>query len=331
MSDENLSRIQKLRLAKEKNKITKTPEQVIQEAVVRLVPDIKQDEAEHVTHEIMTKPGQKSIHINGQDFDLTSMEEWVADSIETINASGTDDGTSREGEYFGWIEHGQEVITNMTDGFVSDDDLKDRNHLLEEFEQREVDLMICVSLYKNCNLENPRIRKKYDDICKKLQKLREIRSAIKTSTRDVSDEKKMRQREAASRARDKAMGLVYVGLVARLGEEMTQGVTRISDEQKQAYNIYADAYVPENYLENSLEENSHIYSQVQEGRAEDLFIQRAEQKEQTKEDVYNRLAVLSGRIVETPHKEPQSRPQAIDMNRYLQLKQMQQMRGLELG
>ena len=69
----------------------------------------------------------------------------------------------------------------------------------------------------------------------------------------------------------------------------------------------------------------------EEGYAENLFIQRAEQKEQTKEDVYNRLAVLSGRIVETPHKEPQSRPQAIDMNRYLQLKQMQQMRGLELG
>lgn len=331
MSEENLSRIQKLRLAKEKNKITKTPEQVIQEAVVKVVPDIKQEEAEHVTHEIMTKPGQKSINVNGQEFDLTSLEEWVADSIETINASGTDDGTSREGEYFGWIEHGQEVISNMTDGFVSDDDLKDRNHLLEEFEQREVDLMICVSLYQNCNLENPRIRKKYDDICKKLQKLREIRSAIKTSTRDVSDEEKLRQREAASRARDKAMGLVYVGLVARLGEEMTQGVTRISDEQKRAYNIYADAYVPEDYLENSLEENSHVYSQVQEGYAENLFIQRAEQKEQTKEDVYNRLAVLSGRIVETPHKEPQSRPQPIDINRYLQLKQLQQMRGLELG
>ena len=110
-------------------------------------------------------------------------------SIERINCE-----TSTMNEYFTWIDEGQQIIKHMNDGFVSEEDLSEKNNFIDMSFQRETELITCLGLYeKSVQLGNQEAKVKYDELRLKLQKLREIRSSILTTTKNEADKKVERE------------------------------------------------------------------------------------------------------------------------------------------
>ena len=319
----------RIELMRDDVKKVRSPEKVIHEAVDRVYADKSPEQRELIVRDLMLKPRGSKVRIGNEELEIDTLSESIADSIEQINASGTEDGVSPEAEYFGWIEHGQKIISNMTDGYVTNAELDDRNSLLEEFEQREIDILTCMSLYEKCNLENPRVRKKYVDIKQKLLKLREIRSAIQNGTKDYSDERQeqiARFRQGMTNAALRAKGIVYVHALGQLAQEVSTGEAVLSDDKKRELNIYHEVHVRPDFLQHAWQNRFSGYQDFQTGMAEELVVRKTFLNTQdTQEDVIRKMAILSGRIVEqkSSYSETQiSRPQNVDANRYLCLKQI---------
>ena len=112
-----------------------------------------------------------------------------AELIEAINS-----GTYTQEEYFTWIEDGAKIIKNMNDGRVTPQDLDAKIDMLTQLDQREIELMVCLSLYSSSgvmegdSIESQKTRARFDELKQKLTKLREIRSAVKRTTKDKADE-----------------------------------------------------------------------------------------------------------------------------------------------
>ncbi len=112
-----------------------------------------------------------------------------ASSIERINCE-----TSTMNEYFTWIDEGQQIIKHMNDGFVSEDDLLEKNAFVDMSFQRETELLTCLGLYdKSYQMGNQDALVKGKELRLKLQKLREIRSSILVTTGNEADKKVSRE------------------------------------------------------------------------------------------------------------------------------------------
>lgn len=299
------------------------PEAIIRRVVEKKYPKLSYEQTSNVISDLISKPGDTKIRVADEDIRVDSLTEYVADMMEKMNASESDGGDSSLSEYYQWIENGQKILSHMNDGFVSHEDLNERNELLNDFEQREVDLMTCISLYRRCNMEDPRIKQKYELMNRKLVKLREIRSAIKTSTKDKVDEK---QSSSAEKARDGAVAMVYAGVLTKLGAEALKGSPQISDEQKRALNVYYEPHVNDKYIMASIRSDLQNQGRFQESLAEELLQHRAAMQEQNLQSVQMRLAQLSGRVQmssQAPRKSVNVQNRTFDMNRYMMLKQKQ--------
>jgi hypothetical protein len=196
-----------------------TPQTVIEREVAAMHPGIPSEEMSRIAREIILNDSAAAAKIGPQaenydrytvklaeSIENNSSERYlrqnlerrpagpvaedasvgIADTIEAINA-----GIAPRAEYFLWIEEGAEVIKCMNDGFVSAEDLDMRNNLLTQFGQREIELMVCLNLYRSSPAltANPAVQEKYREMSQKLYKLREIRSAILTTTKNHKDEK----------------------------------------------------------------------------------------------------------------------------------------------
>ena len=118
-----------------------TPENIVRKAVERLYPRINAEDSRRIVTGLVTQPTSSKIKIGDEEIRIDYLNEYVADNIELINAGSSEYGSSSMGEYFGWIEEGQSVIRNMTDGEITVQDLEEKHDLLSNFQQREVDLM----------------------------------------------------------------------------------------------------------------------------------------------------------------------------------------------
>ena len=176
---------------------------IIKHALKDNYKQLDEKDLRELVREIIFAPNKRIININGREVrasDLryeiaANIEDFaskrmssnsdeaqiaIAQSIENINS-----GTNSTEEYFSWLNQTSDILKNMNDGFVSTQDLETRNTFLENTDQREVELMLCLGMFMGCT------NNKADDYIKvmryKLQKLREMRSAIKQTTRNQSD------------------------------------------------------------------------------------------------------------------------------------------------
>lgn len=132
------------------------------------------------------------------DKKLSSFVEELADAIEkdtfyfdqALSIERINCETSTMNEYFTWIDEGQQIIKHMNDGFVSEEDLLEKNNFVDMSFQRETELITCLGLYdKSMQLGNKEAKVKFDELRLKLQKLREIRSSILITTGNEADKK----------------------------------------------------------------------------------------------------------------------------------------------
>ncbi len=331
-NEDKLNRIRKMQMLRDGNPRLDTPKNLVRKAVERRYPRISAEESRMIVYELVSKPNNVKLKIGNEEIRIDDLSEYVADNIELINAGSSDYGSSSEGEYFGWIDEAQSVIGNMNDGEVTVQDLDDKHDLLKNFQQREVDLMTCISLYQRCNLENPEVKKKYDFLRLKLLRLREIRSAVENSTKDRVDEKERSENENNFTA-DFAKTQVYLHYLTLLSSEVKENRQIVSEEDRRRLNVYNTAYVNTAYvLENigRVSEPGEIY---RESLAEQLVMKKEEKQPQSRESIEQKLLALSGRKAPL-RKEPEydydkTRARAFDMNRYLMLKKAQERGALQ--
>ena len=173
-----------VRQALVKNHPSKPPEEVDDlERMVVLQPEQSGQEIVAMVDRIEGERSREGKEPRGDKSDIDR-----AESIEIINSS-----TSSQEEYFDWIATGAKVIKDMNDGFVSHDDLKEKNDLLGILDHREVELLVCLSLYRSSGFmegnspEQERAKARYKQLEQKLLKLREIRTVIAMTTKNEED------------------------------------------------------------------------------------------------------------------------------------------------
>ena len=321
--DKFQSRIQKMQLLRNDNPRLDTPENIIRKAVERKYPRLNFEDSRKIVNDLVTKPTSEKIKIGNEEVRIDDLTEYVADNIELINAGSSEYGASSLGEYFGWIEEAQSVIKHMNDGEVTAQDLDDKHNLLTNFQQREVDLMVCISLYRRCNLENPRIKQKYDELNKKLLRLREIRSAIENSTKDRVDEKKI---EDNDKSPEFLKATLYLHFLALLHNEIQENRQIVSEEDRRKLNVYSSSFVNSSYILDNIKKNNLLRKSAYRESLAEKFVE-SKPEVHSREAIEHKLLILSGRIKpefrDSNYDVSKIRERVFDMNKYLQLKRMQ--------
>lgn len=174
---------------------------IIMRAVRQEYPDIDRQEAEKVTRELVLAPKKSSIKIGNREVPVADLQFQIALTIESLGSE-----TSSEQEYFSWFTESAEIMQHMNDGFVSEDDLAERNEWIEDSYSREAEILTCLGLFQNCAF--PEAKKHYTNLYNKLVKLRQIRSSIKESTANKAD--KPQEVDIKKKENDYKKAVVYV-------------------------------------------------------------------------------------------------------------------------
>ena len=171
----------------------RSPQDIISRAVQNRFR-VSKEEGDIVARQMALAPKDVKLKVGNQDLRVDEMQHQIAmdigedlqfmlaDSYEQINSEST---SSRE--YFRWLDETESIIKHMNDGFVSHEDLNERNEFLEMSYQREAELMVCISLYQNSVFKGA--KDKANELTYKLTKLRQMRSMIKQTTKDQADRK----------------------------------------------------------------------------------------------------------------------------------------------
>ena len=324
-----MSRIGKMEVFKDDNHRLEKPAKIVQRVLEATYPRMSQEDSRRIIREIASKPADMKIKVEGEDIRIDHLTLYVANSIESINSGSSDYGASSKSEYFGWIEEGQKIINDMNTNGVTPQELEIKHKFLSDFEQREVDLMTCLALYRRCNLADPEVKKKYDELEQKLVKLREIRSAVQVATPDKADREVSNPVENARR---KALALVYTGVLTELATEAKGGMSRLTEGQKRDLNIYFEPYVNVQYVYASIMRDAKAKDYYRESKAETFALERIEKQTPNRESLMHKLAVLSGRISENLGKKAspvEQKQRVFDINRYMMLKKMQEENNLQ--
>ena len=186
----------------QEQKTQQNPRNVMFNALGGEKSSLKAPEKMNLVQKALYASEDEIINDGKDDKKLSSFVEELADAIEkdtfyfeqALSIERINCETSTMNEYFTWIDEGQQIVKHMNDGFVSEEDLLERNNFIDMSFQRETELITCLGLYeKSMQLGNKEAKIKYDELRLKLQKLREIRSSILTSTGNEADKKVERE------------------------------------------------------------------------------------------------------------------------------------------
>lgn len=177
--------------------------EIVKRALRSTYNDLSEKALRQATRETIFAPQSRMVEIGGRRVSASDLRYQVASTIENLGSSKTIDEaqdlqmmvahsmeninseTSSSQEYFRWLDDTTEILKHMNDGFVSEEDLEERNEFLEMSNQREAELMVCLGLYQSSS--HPKAQEQAQIIRYKLTKLREMRSAIETRTRNQAD------------------------------------------------------------------------------------------------------------------------------------------------
>lgn len=333
LRNERLERLRHMQLQRQDQ--LDNPKSIIMRAVQQEYKDIDRQEAEKITRELVLAPKKSTIKIGNKEVPVSDLRLSIALSIEAFGAE-----TSSEEEYFSWFSESSEIIQHMNDGFVSEEDLKERNDWLEASLTREAEIMTCLGLLQGC--PHPEAKKHYNSLYNKLVKLRQIRSSIKESTANKADQPEkvdIKQKES-----DYKKAVVYVAamreFIKRSSRWNMQKKTLnklnvyhgddddLADDYDDFYGMFEDEDLRRAYEQEMLtqDENDNLIDlnfrfddvlkedilfhwdddriqSYERSMAED-FIEKVEPERpqmETVEDIRDHIARLSGR--RPPHKE----------------------------
>lgn len=176
------------------NTKARSAQDVLREAIQKRYNLASREESEILARQMTLAPSDTKLKVGFEELRVDEMQYqiamdvgedlqfYLADSYEQINSE-----SSSSREYYNWLGETEDILKHMNDGFVSSEDMKEREDFLEMSVQRETELMVCLALYQNSAFKGA--KDKYNEMHYKLSKLRQMRSMIKQTTKDEVDRK----------------------------------------------------------------------------------------------------------------------------------------------
>lgn len=193
------------------------PDDVVAHALGGEDSPLNESAKANLVHKVLYAPKNEIVHDGRQNKPLAEIAEDLSVSIEKdtfyFNQASSIENihceTTSMNEYFTWIQEGKDIIKHMNDGRVTYQDVAERDDFLTMSFQRETELLTCLGLYdRSIALGNETAKERRDELCLKLQRLREIRSAIQETCMHEVDKEITPKDHAKAVAHYKALGLM---------------------------------------------------------------------------------------------------------------------------
>ena len=243
----------------------------------------------------------------------------IAESLETTRS-----GTSSQNEYFSWISNAQKIMDHMRDGRVTLDDLREKDDFIDMSWQRESEILVCLGLYEKSN--NPLAKNRHDELVVKLQRLRQIRSALANGTKDKADfrpltpeEKRRfeRHRQALKEMEECSASKAYHNsLLGGLGISHQNDV-----EFYRGYSFYTRMLEDQRRYDEMDEQEAEYESLRNLMKNFDEYLAEVKYKDDTIDNIKARIRSLSGRrsIVQNVASFAKDKHLSFDVRRYREL------------
>ena len=157
-----------------------SPQKIIADALDREFKGIGENAKQQISRELVLMPHGRKVKVGGELLDVEDLQYRIAESLDIYNA-----GTSRKYEYHEYINDAAKIISDMNTNGVTVDELNTRNDFVSETLQRENEILTSLALYKASGFKGA--QEKYAELYTRLQKIREVRSAVLSSTNSVAD------------------------------------------------------------------------------------------------------------------------------------------------
>lgn len=253
----------------------------------------------------------------------------IAQSLENTRCE-----TTSENEYFTWIDEGEKIMKNMTDGFVKVSDLAEKEDFIKDSYQREAELLTCLGLYEKSN--NPLAKERHKFLLLKLQRLRQIRSALENGTKKVADKEPLTAEEQA-KMQATLKTLEDMRDADERGDYQNAEILRRMQMLHFAHTDDVEFYAGYSFYTRLLEEQRRAEAQ---NRAEldrvnagiehpDEYLVMLRHKDDSREEVRDRILRLTGRKVpmeqrQTSIDDAAMRSRHFDAQNFLRLKKMRE-------
>lgn len=269
-----------------KAKNLKSPKEIIAKGV-RESTAINDDN----TVNMLTDKAVRAVpYIKEKDYDVFLF--GIAESLESIRCE-----TTSQNEYFTWIDDSVKIMDHLTDGEITEEDDKERDNFIDESWQREAEILTCLGLYERSN--NPLAKQRKAELLIKLQRLRQIRSALTAVAKNNVDS----TREERYKAAMYALALKQVRKYDAVGDYNNEEVGRSLEDLSISHFDDFEFYNGYSFYTRMLEEQVRFDAQ-QKLRQLDMvkgyadrpgeYLAMVRHKDDTKENIRDRLARLSG-------------------------------------
>lgn len=257
----------------------------------------------------------------------------IAESLENIRCE-----TNSQNEYFTMIEDAQRIMDHMTDGFVSEEDLREKHHFIDDSYQREAEILTCLSLYERS--DHPRAKERHAELLLKLRRLRQLRSALIVNTKDKADQKPLTPDElrrlhltirALNDIREADEQGDYDNEINRRHLELLQ-ISHMNDfEFYPNYSFYTRMLEDQRRADIQPREDEYQAERERHKAREANYALRLaamRHRFDTREDVRDRIMRLTGRKVSTATENDERQEYAFDAETFRRLKEMHDMQRL---
>lgn len=283
--------------------------EIIKRALRANFQELSEKALRQTTRELVFAPSERKINVGGRKISASDLRYEVANTIENLGSGKTleqgqdlqimiansieniNSETSSSQEYFRWLDDTTDILKHMNDGYVSSEDLSERNEFLDMTNQREAELMLCLGMYESS--KHPEAAEHAKLIRYKLTKLREMRTAIETRTRDKADVEISRSEYETAIPYYK----LYKGLAAMpFGYDLPHeqkaklGLNHEEDEDMDANFSYYDHLL--NVILDQMKEEDNMYVSQEYQLGYDLAHESTTEKIK---DISDKMKELSGR------------------------------------
>ncbi len=284
--------------------------EIIKQSLRDTYKDLREKQLRETTLQAIFAPDNRKITLAGREITASDLRYELASNIEETassrmlkadskdmtvdlveNIESINSGTNSNEEYFSWLDDTTDILKNMNDGFVSVEELDVRNKFLDDTNQREAELMLCLGLLEGSR--HPQAEEDARRLRYKLQKLREMRSAIETSTRNQADVEISRaeyERAIPYYKTFKALQKLPFGYDVNRSQKENLGISHDDDDDLQEDYNYYDAMLND-ALDEMLQDDSYIASREYQ-LAYDMARER---NEQLSDEISEKMKKLTGR------------------------------------
>lgn len=302
----------------------KSPKELIEEGIEKSTGISEKDIVNQLAEKVL------SDEIKEKDASHDVFLFSIAESLESTRCE-----TTSQNEYFTWIDDAKKIMDNLHDGHVSLQNILDKENFIKMSWQRETELLICLGLYEKSN--HPLAKQRHAELIIKLQRLRQLRSALIEGTKDKIDQRPLTPQEKARLAQyTKALqdmeNYDSVGdyhNLALLQQLQNLQISHMYDVEFSyaGYSFYQRMLEDQKRVETHLEERAidRLYSYL---NCPDEYLDEMRHRDDTRDNIRRRIQELTGRrTAYRNHVQAQrvaARVQTFDAQRYRTLLEREQ-------